>query len=424
MPASKLDPAMSAEESASAAVEPQSATLSAFHPTRWRLLFSVLLAVGGFILPQEVPLVWYPLNEPGNDILYLELKCASDKEGDVQIFYNLTNGINQLDSIYFPIAPSQQTFTYTFPLPDAPITELRVDPVSLGGTLTIERMRIIDRKGQEYRRFTYDHFRPQNQIASIDRTENGWSITSMDDATDPFTRIEMFSPIVAKDLNHRNLLRCLLSWGYLSLMLWIILLAGLFTFWRPTEWRALFPPVGFMAILALLFSAVGNRGLIKNSWHYSRFQEQQLPPGLNLEIDLNSSSATHMDLFWDIGRGMNGDDLNRQFCFPGTGLQTVRFPLPKQPLKDLRYDPRDNAGVITIHGIRLVDAGQRTHSVLPLESLASFREIQSMNIVDLPNYLGKGLRLETTLEASDPILGFTSTAVAQINQTVAKAAAR
>lgn len=403
---------------------PQSDYGSWLRPSWLRLLVAAGVAAVGFVLPQEVPLVWYPLNEPGDDILYLEFKCASDIEGDVQIFYNLTNGINQLDSIYFPIAPSQQTFTYTFPLPDAPITELRIDPVSLGGTLTIERMRIIDRKGQEYRRFTYDHFRPQNQIASIDRTENGWSVTSTDDATDPFTRIEIFSPIVAKDLNHRNLQRCLLSWGYLSLMLWIILLAVLFTFWRPTEWRALCPPVGFMAILALLFSAVGNRGLIKNSWHYSRFQEQQLPPGLNLEIDLSSSSATHMDLFWDIGRGINGDDLNRQFCFPGTGLQTVRFPLPEQPLKDLRYDPRDNAGVITIHSIRLVDAGHRTQSVLPLESLAPFREIQSMNTVDLPNYLGKGLRVETTPEATDPILGFTPTAVAQINQAVTQAAAR
>lgn len=415
---------MAADECASPAATRPTAALSAFHPTRWRLLFALILAAGGFFFSQEVPLVWYPLNEPGDDILYLELKCASDKEGDVQIFYNLTNGINQLDSIFFPIAPSQQTYTYTFPLPDAPITELRVDPVSQGGTLTIDRMRIIDRRGTEYRRFTYDHFRPQNQIASIERTENGWSITSDADATDPFTRIEMFSPIVAKDLNHRNLLRCLLSWGYLSLMLWIILLAVLFTFLRPTSWRELVSPVAFMAILAMLFSVVGNRGLIKNSWHYSRFQEPVLPSGLALELDLVSSGSTQMDLFWDIGRGMNGEDINRQYCFPYPGLQTISFPIPGQSLKALRYDPRDNAGAVTIHGIRLIDAGQRTRMVLPLESLKPFREIQSAGTVELPHYLGKGLRIETTPEATDPILEFTPQAVAQINRAIDQPPAR
>ncbi len=70
-------------------------------PTRGRIAVAALVAAAGFCLPQEVPLVWYPLNEPGNDILYLEFTCAADKDGDVQVFYNTTQGINQLESIYF-----------------------------------------------------------------------------------------------------------------------------------------------------------------------------------------------------------------------------------------------------------------------------------------------------------------------------------
>lgn len=67
-----------------------------------------------------MPLEWYPLNEPGTDINYLEISCASDKTGEVQIFYNLTRGINSLDSIRIPISSTTQTYTYTFPCPMRP----------------------------------------------------------------------------------------------------------------------------------------------------------------------------------------------------------------------------------------------------------------------------------------------------------------
>jgi len=295
-------------------------------PTRGRLALAAVVAIIGFLLPQEVPLEWYPLNEPGTDINYLEISCAADKNGDVKIYYNLTRGINELHTIYWPISPTEQTFTYTFPLPDAPITELRVDPVADGGTLHIRQMRIINRRGEEIRRFTRDLFRPQNEIAAITPVADGWKITSTPGAKDPYVRIEMFSPIIPVGKDHRNLLRCLLSTGYLALMLWILLLAVMFTFLRPRGWRDLLPPVAFMALLALLFAPVGNRGLIRNSIHYARYVPPVLPDEVRLEFDLVSSGMTPAHLFWDRGRGVNGEDSARVIHEPHPGLQTLRFP--------------------------------------------------------------------------------------------------
>lgn len=275
-----------------------------FQPSRRRALAAVTLAAIGFLLPQEVPLEWYPRNHPGTDIQYLEIACASNKNGTVQIFYDTTKGFNQLECIRWPISPTAQTYTYTFPLPDAPITALRFDPVGDGGTLTIRQMRIINRRGEEIRRFTRDMFAPTNHIAAISPAPDGWTITSMAGSTDPFARIELRSPILPVGINGRNLQRCLLSTGYLALMLWILLLAVLFIFHRPRSWRELVPRLAFLAGLALLFALVGNRGLIRSSVRFARYHPPALAladpkPVINLRTAIPGTSA---QLFFDSDR--------------------------------------------------------------------------------------------------------------------------
>lgn len=242
-----------------------------FQPTWARGLIAFVLALVGFLLPQEIPLEWYPLNNPGTDINYLEIACAADKTGEVKIYYDTTRGTNELESIRWPIAPTVQTYTYTFPLPDSPIISLRLNPVGLGGTLHIRQMRIINRRGEEIRRFSRESFYPNNQIVAIAPRPDGWAITTTPDARDPFSMVDVGAPVIPVGMNGRNLHRCLLSTGYLALMLWILLLAVLFTFYRPAHWRALLARLGFVATIALFFAVVGNRGLIRNSIHHARF---------------------------------------------------------------------------------------------------------------------------------------------------------
>ncbi len=381
-----------------------------FQPTWGRGLFALLLAIAGFLLPQEVPLEWYPLNEPGTDINYLEISCAADKTGEVKIYYDLTHGINELNSIRFPISPTEQTYTYTFPLPDGPITELLVHPPAQGGTLHIRQMRIINRRNEEIRRFTRDMFQAQQEIAAITPSTDGWKITSTASATNPGTRVELRSPIIPVGKDHRNLLRCLLSTGYLTMMLWILLLAVLFTFYRPVNWRDLLAHLGFMACLALFFAFVGNRGLIRNSVLYARYVAPPLPPGLSLEFDLVTDSPAMAQLFFDTGQGYSEPESIRKFYEPHQGQQTLRYPLPENPLKALRFDPRVNEGHLEIRGIRVIDAGQNTRAVLPLDSVKAEAQITEIKIDN------ERLKLRTAPGGTDPITHFTDAAVATINQ--------
>lgn len=253
-----------------------------FRPTWSRGLLAALAAAAAFCLPQKmkVPLEFYPLNHPGDDILYLEITCASDKTGFVRIWYDTTEGLNEFDSFSWPISPTYKGFSYTFPLPDAPIVALRLDPPAHGGTLTVMQMRIVDRKGHEIRRFTRDMFDPLYQIAAITPVGNGWNITSASDGIEPKTSIALATPILPAGMNERNLQRCLLSTGYLALMLWILLLAVLFAFYRPTDAKSALIRIGFMAVLALLFSSVGNRRLIRDAIHFDLYvpTAQQVAP--------------------------------------------------------------------------------------------------------------------------------------------------
>jgi len=399
------------------AILPPSSDL--FVPTWGRAAFGLGLAATAFFLPQEVPLEYYPLNEPGNDILYWEISFAStDFTGNTFLRYDVGKGFNDLHSIQIPISPTEQTYTYTFPLLDAPITALRIDPADRPGEIRIRQMRIIDRNENEIRRFTKDDMMPAEQIASVFPLEEGWKIATTEDAREPYLRVRLDTPLVAKGLNHRNFLRSLYSWSYLALMLWIILLAVYFTFLRHRDWRTLAKSVSFLALLALAFSAVGNRGLIRNSWAYSRFQPPVVEPGgLRLEFDLSTDRPVYSTLFWDTGGGIRGEDSQRRDYEPHALMQTLRFDLPEGvPLRELRWDPIDDAGSFRIYGIRLVDRVGRTLAKLPASALQPAQQIAV-----LEEERGT-LILQTTDNATDPIVGFTPEALLQLNAALARPA--
>jgi hypothetical protein len=379
-------------------------------PSWGRLLVAAGVAVIGFLLPQEVPLEWYPLNNPGTDINYLEVSCASNVNGEVIIRYDVSRfGNRPFDNITIPISPTTQTFTYTFPLPDLPIVELRIQPPK-DGELTIRQMRIINRRNEEIRRFTRDLFRAEREIAGIEPLPEGWKIIAAPGASSSSTRIELFSHIVPVGMNHRNLLRCLLSTGYLAGMLFILLMAVLTATCRPRSWRDFFLHAGFMAGLAVLFAPVGNRGLIRNSYHFSRYVVPVPPPGLKLEMDLTTEhSALQAQIFWDLGAGLSEVDSTRAQPEPHSNQQTLRFVLPDRPIQGLRFDPLNGATKMVVRGVRLVDVGQRTRLVLPLDLFTSVREIARLEVKD------DQLLIETTADATDPILGLKPEALAQIN---------
>ena len=416
------------------------------------------MAVIAFLLPQEAPLSYYPLNNPSDGLLLLEITCSASATGETQIFYDIGRGFNQLDSIRIPISPSSQPFTYTFPLPDAPIVAMRLNPLNCPGEFTITNFRIVNRRGEMIRRMIQGDFQPTNEIAAIAPVAGGWKLVTTPAAKEPFSRIELHEPIIAKDMNVRNLQRCLLSWGYLALMLWILLLAIYFALQQgrsvsresgvrspelgvrspetgdgiaeskssssgtlpklsriESGWRRLVPSVLFLAGIALLFSAVGNRRLIRDAVSYANFQLVPKTPVLRLEFDLAVSRPIQAQLFWDTGHGFNEDESLRRNYAPNSNVQTLSFDLPLgRPIRALRFDPFDAAGEIRLVGIRVMDSPWHTRLHLPVSALHASQQIAAFEVRD------DQAVIRTTQGATDPILEFTPDAAAAISQLIDK----
>jgi hypothetical protein len=427
--------------------------LDAFRPTWRRTAAAAVVAGAAFLLPQEAPLAYYPLNHP-SDVYYLEITCAASVESETRIYFDTGNSFNELECIRWPIAPSSQPYTYTFPLWDAPLCTIRVEPLRRAGELLVTNMRIYTRSGREIKRFVRDDFDATHELAGIFPTPDGWKFVTTPTATHPFSHCGFFPPIIPAGMNVRNLQRCLLSWSYLALMLWILLLAVYFAArwpaaedkdgewkmengrWRsaaphppslPTPsvasplppplprpkagWRCIVRDALFLALLALLFSTVGNRGLIKDFIHHARFPVQPVEPGLRLEFDLKVDRPTTAQLFWDTGHGFNEAESQRRDYEAQPDRQTLRFDLPPLPsIKALRFDPLSAEGRLDIRGIRIVDHGRRTRLVLPLDCLQADHQIATVAVGETATVI------TTTPGAGDPILQFTPAATAAINR--------
>jgi len=242
-----------------------------FQPTWARAILAVAIAAGAYFIPQEIPLEYYPLNNPSSGLQYLEITCAANVTGETQFYLDFGRGFKELDKIRLPIGPSEMAFTYTFPLQDAPLVGLRIDPFTGGaGEFTITNFRIINRREEEIRRFTKDSFFAMNQIDSIVPLEKGWKFIIKPGANDPYASVQLGRPAVPEGMNERNLKRCLLSTGYLTMMLWILLLAVYFALRFGSSWRMVLKAAAFLALIAFVFAIVGNRGLIKNSQFYAK----------------------------------------------------------------------------------------------------------------------------------------------------------
>ncbi len=242
-----------------------------FQPSWWRALIVVVVAAGAWFVPQEIPLEYYPLNNPSGGLQYLEITCAANRDGETQIYLNFGKGFNELDMIRLPIGPSDLAFTYTFPLQDAPLVDLRIDPYKDGaGELTVTNFRMINRREEELCRFSRESFHDLHNVSEIVPLEKGWKFVMKDGATDPGARVKLPHPMIPEGMNERNLKRCLLSTGYLAMMLWLILLAVYFALRLFSGWRQIVRAAAFLLLMSFAFAIVGNRGLLKNSWYYAK----------------------------------------------------------------------------------------------------------------------------------------------------------
>jgi hypothetical protein len=116
------------------------------------------------------------------------------------------------------------------------------------------------------------------------------------------------------------------------------------------------------------------------------------------DVTLTSTNASTTQVFWDLGRGLSEYDSSRQPLRIEPKPVVYRYMLPMGKIQALRLDPADGPGTFTLAQARIVDyRGRIVHAFRPDDFIA-FKQIARLEIT------GDTLRVETTPDATDPIL--------------------
>ncbi len=79
-------------------------------------------------------------------------------------------------------------------------------------------------------------------------------------------------------------------------------------------------------------------------------------PGFVLEVEMANPGGGSAALFYDIGQWYNQRDVSRLDIPAGSELHAYRFAIPPAPIRRLRFDLTDRAGLVMIGRFRLMNA--------------------------------------------------------------------
>jgi hypothetical protein len=102
----------------------------------------------------------------------------------------------------------------------------------------------------------------------------------------------------------------------------------------------------------------------------------------SLEVRLSSPASGNVQVYYNTGSGYRESDSSRMPIVPGPAEGTYRLPLPFGTFSQLRFDPIDSDGTVTIASARIIDGNGNEVRAIGLNQFAPLNEIQSLNEVD------------------------------------------
>ncbi|MFT3780986.1 MAG: hypothetical protein QM790_03155 [Nibricoccus sp.] len=117
-----------------------------------------------------------------------------------------------------------------------------------------------------------------------------------------------------------------------------------------------------------------------------------------VQLSIQCSKQTSVQLFYDMGRGINEEDSCRQAVRPSKHDVVVAFPLPGGKLRSLRIDPIDGPGVVQLGELKIIG---RNNKILCTVAANQFRPTN--NLVARPK-AGPEPLVEFTGTGDDPNL--------------------
>jgi hypothetical protein len=165
-------------------------------------------AYNSLFLPHSLPVESGRLADLTMGLLYLEISYAADVGGLAEIFLDTGRGFNENEKLHLVLEPGEGTHTYTLPLPDRPLSGLRMDPFLHGpGKLKINVFRVITRRLKEIRTFAAGDFQSNSPADFVVPSSIGWILVAGEKSSDPSFAIKFGRPLVPLGIERRTLLR-------------------------------------------------------------------------------------------------------------------------------------------------------------------------------------------------------------------------
>jgi len=123
--------------------------------------------------------------------LFLKVAMSSTVNSTAQVYYDLGQGLNEKHSLQMDATLQEDLRPYRFKLPNAPIYELRFDPLMVSGNVRIGEIKVTDAFDKVIRVIDLRQVRPLKQIKSIHFVHNGLDVSATEDADDPQLAIDL-----------------------------------------------------------------------------------------------------------------------------------------------------------------------------------------------------------------------------------------
>ena len=125
----------------------------------------------------------------------MQISMSSSVSDMAQLFYDTGEGFSERESVTSNVVGDFQFHTHDFALPCKTIKNLRFDPLTTSGIVSINSIAVVNGFGKSLASIDLHALRPANQIRAFDLKDNTLNVSVEEGANDPQLLILLSSPL-------------------------------------------------------------------------------------------------------------------------------------------------------------------------------------------------------------------------------------
>ena len=136
---------------------------------------------------------------------YLQITVRASLPGFARLYYGVGSGATGAKSISVPVEGGSRQVDYNFPIPEGRYLNLRFEPSDrAGNTMTLSRLRIVDRTGNLIRPIAPLQLKVSSQIEQLHVGENEVTLTTAATSDHASLTLELGPPLLLKSYVRRS----------------------------------------------------------------------------------------------------------------------------------------------------------------------------------------------------------------------------